>query len=104
MLLHVMQMVDHMRVQIIDNTYTRRRMAEKWVTVLCPKSQKILNLNMSESFTLHVIIAGDDVYKVFDWRLVAIRPTPHSCSCREWNVTCILCKHACVIWKSPRGG
>ena len=63
--LPVVQMVDHIRVQIMDRINTRRLRAEKWVTVLCPESQKTLNKNMPKSFSLHVIMGGD-VYEVFD--------------------------------------
>jgi len=45
----------------------------------------------------HVVMVGDDVYEVFDWRTVAVWPTLHSCTCREWNVTHSPCRHACVV-------
>ena len=62
-----------------------------------PEPQKILNKNMSESFSLHVITGGDNVYEVFDWRTVAVRPTLRSCSCRKWNITRIPCSHTCAV-------
>ena len=52
---------------------------------------------MLESFFLHVIMADDDVYEVFDCRTVAVWPTLRSCTCRKWNVICISCRHACAI-------
>ena len=62
----VVQIVDHIHFQIMDRMSTRMQRAEKWATVLCSESQKILNKNMSESFSLYEIIASDDVYEVFN--------------------------------------
>ena len=62
----MVQMVDHIYVQIMRHMNAKKQMAKKWVTVLCLEPQKILNLNMSKLFTLHVVMAGDDVYEVFD--------------------------------------
>ena len=95
--LPVVQMIDRIRVQIMDRMNTRRQRVEKWVNVLCCEPQKILNKNMSESVSLHVIMAADNMYEVFDWRTIAVRPTLRSCTCREWNVTRIPCRDACVV-------
>jgi len=85
--------VDHIRVQIMDHMNTRRQIAEKWVTVLCTELQKILNLNISESFTFHIVMASDDIYEVFDWCTIAVQPTLRSCTYHEWNVTHVSCRH-----------
>ena len=93
----MVQMVDHIRVQIIERMNSRRMMAEKWTTLLCPESQKLLDHNMSASFSLLIKQAVVDVYDVFDWHTIAVCPSIWSCTCREWNVTHIPCKHACVV-------
>jgi len=52
---------------------------------------------MAEAFFLLVKMASDDIYEIFDWRTVAIRPTFRSCTFREWNVTRIPCKRICAV-------
>jgi len=92
-------MVDHIRIQIMERVNNKRVMAEKWTTLLCPKPQKLLDHNMSASFFLLVKQTGVEVYEVFNWRIVTIRPSLWSCTCREWNVTRIPCKHACAVFR-----
>ena len=60
---------------------TRRRMAKKWTTLLCPEQQKFLNKNTKESFSLSVKIAIDDIYEVFAWRTIAVHPSLRLCTC-----------------------
>jgi len=48
----VVQMVDHIRVQIMNRMDIRRQMAEKWVSVLRPEPQKFLNKDMLDSFLI----------------------------------------------------
>jgi len=59
-------MIDHIYIQIIERMNTRTIMAEKWITLLCPEPQKLLDHNMLASFSLLVKQAGAKVYKVFD--------------------------------------
>ena len=95
--LPVVHMLDHIRIQIMERMNTRRQMVEKWATVLCPELQKILKKNISEFFSLHVIMEADDVHEIFDWCTVVVRPIPRSYTYQEWNVTSIPCKHACTV-------
>jgi len=40
---------------------------------------------------------AEDMCEVSSWCTIDVHPSHHSCTCREWNVTCIPCRHACVV-------
>ena len=68
-------MTNHIHIQIMERTNTRKMMAEKWITLLCPEPQKFLDHNMSASFFLLVKQAAVDIYEFFDWRIISVRPS-----------------------------
>ena len=59
-------MVDCICIKIMEHMNTRRMMAKKWVTLLCPELQNLLHHNMSVSFSLLVKQAVVNVYEDFD--------------------------------------
>jgi len=42
-------------------------------------------------------MVAEGIYEVSSWRTVDVRPSHRSCTCREWNVTCIPYRHARVV-------
>ena len=67
-------MVDYLLIQIMDRMNTRRGMDEP---------QKFLNKNMAELFSLPVKITANDIYEVFGWRTIAVRPSLRSSTNQE---------------------
>ncbi|XP_020266530.1 uncharacterized protein LOC109842019 [Asparagus officinalis] len=45
-LLRILQMVEHIRKQIMSRLNNRRIMADKWTSYLCPKAEQIVRENM----------------------------------------------------------
>jgi len=54
---------------------TRRRMARKLGSFLCPEPQDVLNKNMLKASTLSVKQVAEDIFEVFSWRVVQVHLT-----------------------------
>ncbi|XP_020263286.1 uncharacterized protein LOC109839266 [Asparagus officinalis] len=63
-MLRILQMVEHIRKQIMTRMNNRRIMAEKWTSYLCPKSEQIVREHMERGSTLEIKQSRDDIFEV----------------------------------------
>ncbi|XP_020271776.1 uncharacterized protein LOC109846946 [Asparagus officinalis] len=63
-LLRILQMVEHIRKQIMSRLNNRRIMADKWTSYLCPKTEQIVRENMERGRTLEIKQSRDDIFEV----------------------------------------
>ncbi|XP_020242923.1 uncharacterized protein LOC109821142 [Asparagus officinalis] len=71
-LLRILQLVEHIRKQIMVRMNERRLMAESWNGFLCPKAELVLKENMENGRPLdvrqsHTRLFERDVYQFCDW-------------------------------------
>ncbi|XP_020270552.1 uncharacterized protein LOC109845694 [Asparagus officinalis] len=94
--LPICDMMDHIRVQIMERMNTRREMATKWNSYLCPEAEKILQENVTKGSTLEVSHSTAEIFEVSSQKSVQVDLEHKTCTCRVWDILRIPCKHACV--------
>ncbi|XP_020272593.1 uncharacterized protein LOC109847765 [Asparagus officinalis] len=96
-LLRILQMVEHIRKQLMTRMNNRRIMACKWTSYLCPKAEQIVRENMEKGRTLEIRQSREDIFEVQSHRTTHIDLENRTCTCRAWDVTRIPCLHACAV-------
>ncbi|XP_020262552.1 uncharacterized protein LOC109838530 [Asparagus officinalis] len=96
-LLRILQMVEHIRKQLMTRMNNRRIMACKWTSYLCSKVEKIVRENMEKGHTLEIRQSRDDIFEVQSHRTTRVDLENRTCTCRAWDVTRIPCVHACAV-------
>ncbi|KAL8459223.1 hypothetical protein ACS0TY_036629 [Phlomoides rotata] len=97
----VITMLEWLREYLMKRLQKNRDIAlVKWKGQLCPRIQKILEIN-TEKVSDCIPIKGNDIhYQVscFDGRQFTVDLSKHMCSCRSWQLTGIPCPHGiCAI-------
>lgn len=93
--IHVM--VDHIRIQIMDLSYRRRNVCVAWETKLCPSIDARMRKMMEQSRGIHVNCSDGIVFEVCTRPSCVVNMLEGSCTCREWQVLRLPCKHACAV-------
>ncbi|XP_020253522.1 uncharacterized protein LOC109830621 [Asparagus officinalis] len=94
--LPICDMMDHIRVQIMERMNTRRVMATNWNSYLCPEAEKILQENVTKGSTLEVSHSTAEIFEVSSQKSVQVDLDHKTCTCRAWDILRIPCKHACA--------
>ncbi|XP_020259101.1 uncharacterized protein LOC109835544 [Asparagus officinalis] len=63
-LLRILQMLEHIRKQIMTRMNNRRIMADKWTSYLCPKAEQIVREHMEKGSTLDIKQSRGDIFEV----------------------------------------
>ncbi|XP_020262751.1 uncharacterized protein LOC109838739 [Asparagus officinalis] len=95
-LLRILQLVEHIRKQIMVRMNERRTMAESWNQFLCPKAELALKENMENGRPLEVRQSHTGLFEVQSHRSCQVDLDNKTCTCRGWDVTRVPCKHACA--------
>ncbi|XP_038972040.1 uncharacterized protein LOC120104627 [Phoenix dactylifera] len=95
--LPVPQMVDHIRIQIMQMMHQRRNRGYSIQSQLCPDAEKVLQKNAEDGRRLAVFTSNIMIYDVKDTNY-SCKVDLHmcSCSCGEWRIFRMPCKHACA--------
>lgn len=74
----------------------QREVCDKWHGEIGPRIHKILEKNKVVSSYYIAYLAEEKKYKVIHMSRVeyVVDLAKHTCSCRRWNLTIILCGHA----------
>ncbi|XP_020266052.1 uncharacterized protein LOC109841498 [Asparagus officinalis] len=96
-MLRILQMVEHIRKQIMTRMNNRRIMAEKWTSYLCPKAEQIVGEHMERGSTLEIKQSRDDIFEVQSQRTTHVDLGKRTCTCRAWDLTRIPCVYACAV-------
>ncbi|KAK1258013.1 hypothetical protein QJS04_geneDACA012721 [Acorus gramineus] len=94
--LPIVQMVDHIRVQMMEMMYRRHNESSNWETFLCPSIMEKLQKIQADSRGLQVRCS----FEVRGRRNEAVNLIERTCTCRRWQVYGLPCVHACAaVWK-----
>ena len=96
-MLRILQMVEHIRKQIMVRMSNRRLLADKWVGYLCPQAEMVLKENIEKGRPLDVKQAAADIFEVQAHKTTRVDLEKKTCTCRAWDVMRIPCKHACAV-------
>ncbi|CAL8119400.1 unnamed protein product [Prunus armeniaca] len=94
----ILTMLERIRYYIMLLIATRRASCEKWKDAIGSRIFRILEKTKKESAWCIPKLAGESLYEVknHDGSQVVVDLAGHCCSCRRWDITGILCKHACA--------
>ena len=95
--LPILQMVDKIRVQMMEMAAKRKIDAALWDTPYCPKVQKIIEKNLQERRSLAIRHSDGIKFEVVEsMKTYAVDLHLQTCSCGHWQLVKIPCKHACA--------
>ncbi|MQM01853.1 hypothetical protein Taro_034611 [Colocasia esculenta] len=95
--LPILQMVDKIRVQMMEMAAKRKIDAALWDTPYCPKVQKIIEKNLQERRSLAICHSDGIKFEVIkSMKTYAVDLHLQTCSCGHWQLVKIPCKHACA--------
>ncbi|KAH7839501.1 hypothetical protein Vadar_005087 [Vaccinium darrowii] len=101
--LPITQLVDRIRVKLMDQMSDRRDLGLKWETVICPKKDRKLGELFTLSKTWNVVKSNDELYEVHSDPSVSVHIGRRTCSCGEWRINSFPCVHAlCALKRSKR--
>ncbi|XP_058202649.1 uncharacterized protein LOC131317087 [Rhododendron vialii] len=101
--LPITQLVDKIRLKLMDQMCDRRELAAKWKTVICPKWDKKLVELFGLSKTWNVVRSNGDLYEVQSDPSVGVDIVRRSCSCGDWQLNMFPCVHGvCALKKSKK--
>ncbi|XP_020249813.1 uncharacterized protein LOC109827249 [Asparagus officinalis] len=95
--LPIAQLVDHIRVKMMKMSYDRREESNKWTTPLVPSVEEHLVLINEGARCLHVNPSTSILYEVYDSPSVRVNLEYRTCTCRQWQVLGLPCKHAAAV-------
>ncbi|KAH7843228.1 hypothetical protein Vadar_014121 [Vaccinium darrowii] len=91
--LPIRNLVDAIRVKIMDMIVERSKKASEWVGKFCPKIYKKLNDYYEESRTWVVSPSGNGVFEVHLEPTVSVDLVQRNCSCQKWQQDGFPCCH-----------
>lgn len=101
--LPITQLVDKIKLKLMDQMCDRRELAANWKTVICPKWDKKLVELFGLSKTWNVVRANGDLYEVLSDPSVSVDIAHRSCSCGDWQLNMFPCVHGvCALKKSKK--
>ncbi|XP_028082622.1 uncharacterized protein LOC114283950 [Camellia sinensis] len=94
--LPITQMVDSIRIKIMNQMSKRRRKLPAWLGVLCPKMEARLVKAYNKGRAWIVSQSNDNVYEVHSYPSVLVDVDRRTCSCFQWQINQLPCAHAMV--------
>ncbi|XP_020263043.1 uncharacterized protein LOC109839024 [Asparagus officinalis] len=91
-MLQILQIVEHIRKQIMVRMSNRRLLGDKWVRYLCPQTEMVLKENIEKGRPLDVKQAAADIFEVQAHKTTRVDLEKKTCTCRAWDVMRIPCK------------
>ncbi|KAI8529753.1 hypothetical protein RHMOL_Rhmol07G0142500 [Rhododendron molle] len=99
--LPVTQLVDAIRMKLMEQMSRRKEESWRWKTTVCPTWDKRLAGLFQFSRTWVVRKSSADVYDVRGNPSNTVNIRQRRCTCKEWQLNCFPCVHAvCAIRKS----
>ncbi|KAL7258465.1 hypothetical protein ACSBR1_004570 [Camellia fascicularis] len=95
--LPITRLVDMIRVQIMEQMAGRRVKSMTWLSILCPKMEKLV-ATYNDSRPWCVSQANDDVYEIHSHPSVLVDMATRKCSCFQWQINGFPCSHAVVAF------
>lgn len=96
--LPVMNMLDKLRVKIMNFNANKLVESDTWTNELCPFFQKLLNENWNKSRHWTISRSSQNVFEVHSEVRATVDLGERTCSCKSWQIRCFPCSHAvCVV-------
>ncbi|XP_058102779.1 uncharacterized protein LOC131246548 isoform X5 [Magnolia sinica] len=96
--LSIIQTVDMIRCKIMEIIYTRREASSSWSTILTPSMEQRLEMEISNSSLLSVLLSSGSVFEVQDDTVNIVDIETWSCSCQRWKISGLPCIHAAAVF------
>lgn len=92
----ITQVIERIRLRMMEFMYTRKVESEKWSSKLTPSAEENLQRCIANSHSLEVLFSPDTCLKIRDdlgiINIVSLENW--DCSCREWQINGLPCLHA----------
>ncbi|MQM09487.1 hypothetical protein Taro_042363 [Colocasia esculenta] len=95
--LPILAMMDRIRIQIMELSYKRRNKCVAWETCLCPKIDAYVKNLMDSSRGIHVNCSNGIIFEVISRPSHVVDLHEGTCTCRQWQVSRLPCKHVCAV-------
>lgn len=95
--LPITQMVEAIRVKIMELTYTRRADSNQWLTRLTPSMEEKLEKESLKVRPLQVLILAGSRFEVRGDSIEVVDVDHCDCSCKDWQLTGLPCCHAIAV-------
>ncbi|XP_020258520.1 uncharacterized protein LOC109834917 [Asparagus officinalis] len=92
--LPITQTLDNIRKKMMMVSFERREASHKWTTTFVPTVEEHLIQINEQSRCLFAIPSTTGRYEVYDFPTVEVDLNERTCTCREWQVVGLPCKHA----------
>ncbi|KAL7212567.1 hypothetical protein ACSBR2_015290 [Camellia fascicularis] len=101
--LPIINLLDMIRLQIMNMNSDRRLLSSKWNKVLCPHMDSVLEKAFLDGRTWNVSLSSDNVFEVHDFSSVMVDLGLRTCSYRKWEINRYPCQHAvAAIFRSGK--
>ncbi|XP_020249432.1 uncharacterized protein LOC109826822 [Asparagus officinalis] len=95
--LPITQTIDNIRKKMMRMGFERREASHKWTTSFIPTVEEHLIHINEQSRCLSAILSTTGRYEVYDFPTVEVNLNERTCTCREWQVVGLPCKHAATV-------
>ncbi|KAF5739953.1 hypothetical protein HS088_TW11G00015 [Tripterygium wilfordii] len=96
--LPITQMVDLIRVKIMELIYTRRADSDQWLTRLTSSMEEKLDKETLKVRSLQVLLSADSTFEVRGDNMDVVNIDHWDCSCKGWQLTGLPCCHAIAVF------
>jgi zinc finger SWIM domain-containing protein 3 len=91
--LPILEVVDGIRLMLMEQMYGRSREALQWTTILCPKINTIYAKNKEICRTWNVYQSGPSCFEVHSDPVMCVDYEKGTCSCGQWQERHYPCEH-----------
>ncbi|XP_020242912.1 uncharacterized protein LOC109821129 [Asparagus officinalis] len=95
--LPITQTINNIRKKIMRMSFERREASHKWTTTFVPTVEEHLIQINEQSRCLSAIPSTTGRYEVYDLPTVEVDLNERTCTCHEWQVVGLPCKHAATV-------
>lgn len=99
----ICQMVNGIRIKLMEMIAERSRESGQCCSVLCPEMERILNETLLVGKNWNVSYSSASVFEVHVEGSVTVDLDYHFCSCHEWQIKGFPCAHALVAIQKNSG-
>ncbi|XP_048438006.1 uncharacterized protein LOC125476209 [Pyrus x bretschneideri] len=87
------QMIDNIRVKLMEMSSDRQREAERWTSPICPTMDDEMMKMVEVGRHWNVCRSSDHIFEVRDEYSVMVDLQSHTCSCYQWQIKGFPCAH-----------
>ena len=96
----ICNMIDSIRVKMMEAMAKKRTESRKWNNILCPVMYDKLQVALDEGRTWRVRFSSEDSYEVESEPSMHVKTSVRWCSCGKWQHNGFPCCHAIAVLSS----